>query len=449
MKFKIYLILLICPALVKAQKFTGAGIPTAVFQLRNLCVDTVNNKLYSVGLQALDGSSSSSKNTVWEYNGSSWLSLDTVEDITYCCAIYHDELYIGGGCKGVTYSNYLSKWNGTEWEHFGDSISSFIVNMKVINDELYFMGTFTHIGGIDANGIAKWDGTTWSAIYNCPYTNIFDCAFYNGDFYAGGNFDDPSGFVDLAVYKSGTWQQVGGADRLQGGICSLWSMEVYKGELYVGGNISKGEGNVGHGIQKWNGTVWSEVGTGLMDVNHTTMSWASAKKIMQYQNKLYASGTFYYAGDVFTRGLAVWDGNQWCSIDSSFNGYSSAFAFFNDTLYANCGDSAGGIYTNDLAKFNSYSSDSCSINFGISELTQETGISIYPNPNNGSFTIALEKPIHSAEVSVTNTVGQILFNKTYAFQKSVQVDIGQQPSGIYLVSVQSKENRFVTRLVIE
>jgi hypothetical protein len=451
MKYLILYIIFICFYQVKSQSFIDAGIPIKVFTLKNITIDTLNNKMYTVGLQALDGSGNAALNTVYNYDGYSWSTMDTLNDWANTSIIYNGELIVGAGFTdslGVS-QNYLSKWDGVKWVHFGDSINNRVTKMRIINNELYFTGPFTHIGNIDAKGVAKWDGTNWYNVYNCPFSWVTDCIMYNGDFYICGNFDSTAlGIVDLAVYKAGTWQKVGGADCPKGFLGSVGCMEVYKSELYIGGFISKVEGNVGHGIQKWNGISWSEVGTGLQDNNNATVGWVTTLAFMTYQNKLYVAGSYGYAGNIYANGLSTWDGNQWCSIDTTFIG-ANAIAVFNDTLFVNVGaaDTISGIYINQLAKFLDITADSCSIGFGVDEIGDEIGISIYPNPNNGSFQINLNKPTLGV-LEILNSIGQIVFTKVLTNETNIDISLPNLSQGIYFVSVQA-EDFFTTKKLIK
>jgi len=62
--------------------------------------------------------------------------------------------------------SYVGAWNGTAWTGLGEVASAHITAANISPDkELYVVGTFTSIGGLDyANGIAKWNGSSWSHI---------------------------------------------------------------------------------------------------------------------------------------------------------------------------------------------------------------------------------------------------------------------------------------------
>lgn len=66
-----------------------------------------------------------------------------------------------------------------------------------------------------------------------------------------------------------------------------------------------------------------------------------------------------------------------------------------------------------------------------SALDEINGVKIYPNPNNGSFTIALTE---STQVIVLNVLGEIVFNEQLPEGVS-NIDIEDKENGMYLVNV--------------
>lgn len=78
--------------------------------------------------------------------------------------------------------------------------------------------------------------------------------------------------------------------------------------------------------------------------------------------------------------------------------------------------------------------------------------SLYPNPNNGNFTVQFNSATASkVAIAVYDMSGRIIFNKTYdnsgMFSQNLQLDKVQ--SGIYLVSITDGANKIVKRIVIE
>lgn len=89
----------------------------------------------------------------------------------------------------------------------------------------------------------------------------------------------------------------------------------------------------------------------------------------------------------------------------------------------------------------------------IGELTNVDNLQIYPNPNNGQFTISFKavNAIKEANVIVTNMTGQQVYTESYSnissnFNKSV--NLGAQPSGVYFITLVADGQKSVNKLIV-
>jgi len=81
--------------------------------------------------------------------------------------------------------------------------------------------------------------------------------------------------------------------------------------------------------------------------------------------------------------------------------------------------------------------------------TDETPeIKIYPNPSTGRFTIEFIKDEYSAMIRVMNFQGSTLYQNQFINQRSIELDLSIQPSGMYLVMIQV-DGKVVTRKIIK
>ena len=83
---------------------------------------------------------------------------------------------------------------------------------------------------------------------------------------------------------------------------------------------------------------------------------------------------------------------------------------------------------------------------------QLSNFSVYPNPNNGNFTVQFNSSTsNDIKIGVHDMRGRVIFDKTYAnsgvFNQTIQVNNLQ--SGVYLVSVQDGDTKEVKRIIIE
>lgn len=147
--------------------------------------------------------------------------------------------------------------------------------------KVVFLGDFTRIGGIDANSIAVWDGSQWSTL--------------------GSGI---TGEVAYAV-NAATW------DRDQDGVAEL---------LVVGGYVSVG-GIPQNGLFAWDGTQWIEFGT--LDVHQSTrvLEFVCEQSDGSTESVLVVGGRFEHSNPQGIRGIGMWDGNEWSSMDRGTEGY--------------------------------------------------------------------------------------------------------------------------------
>ena len=69
---------------------------------------------------------------------------------------------------------------------------------------------------------------------------------------------------------------------------------------------------------------------------------------------------------------------------------------------------------------------------GINELSNQNGIKIYPNPNNGEFTVELLST-NNTYITITNVLGQII--KTQKAELTNKININAFDKGVYFISV--------------
>lgn len=80
-----------------------------------------------------------------------------------------------------------------------------------------------------------------------------------------------------------------------------------------------------------------------------------------------------------------------------------------------------------------------SVTVGISSIAKPGGFKIYPNPNNGNFTIEIENPAKDISIKVYDIIGNLIKTvETNPDKKSYSIDL-ETANGIYLVKVKSGE----------
>jgi len=82
----------------------------------------------------------------------------------------------------------------------------------------------------------------------------------------------------------------------------------------------------------------------------------------------------------------------------------------------------------------------------------ETSMFIYPNPNDGRFTISVEGQLsEQARIMVYNNVGKLVYNSrfTSSVNSKQQLNLSDLPTGLYFVNVLSESKMITRKIIIE
>ena len=129
-----------------------------------------------------------------------------------------------------------------------------------------------------------------------------------------------------------------------------------------------------------------------------------------------------------------------------------AFAAFN-------GEDVQGIWTlriEDVSNYDGGSVIGATLNLCGSLVTLSSNdfdsapsISVYPNPNDGNFTVGLIENGNDARIAVYSMTGQQVFaSDVKGFQREAQVSMATVAAGVYMVQVQQGDQRMTQRIVV-
>ncbi|MFZ4767299.1 MAG: DUF7453 family protein, partial [Roseimicrobium sp.] len=99
---------------------------------------------------------------------------------------------------------------------------------------------------------------------------------------------------NIAKWNGTSWSAMGTGE------LDIQTLTVFGGEVYYGG---------GSGLRKWNGSSWVAVGGTTFGI----------KSLASSADKLFACGEFTEAGGVPASGIAAWDGSAWTALGSGLN----------------------------------------------------------------------------------------------------------------------------------
>jgi len=386
-------------------------------------------------------------NCIAQWNGAVWDSVNqgmfgfSSHGImpVYSLQVYNGNLIAGGG-------NLLLQWNGVAWSALGPNPLFFyrkgsslsntsICTLNIYNGNLIVGGGFDSIPGSYVNNIVYWNGSTWNTLgsgltgigsFSYP-VSVNTLVVYNGNLYAAGHFDSAGGSParNIAMWNGTSWSAVGTG--INGGVSTL---SVYNSNLYAGGYFDSAGGRSVHNIAMWDGTNWSPVG-GVMSKNGYVAALTS------FEGDLYAGGVFDTIGGVSANLIAYWNGSNWHAIGQGLKGYNYKAVYsiygYNTAIYVGGSfDTAGGIPASNIAM--------CTNPTGINEISNSSSFNIYPNPNNGIFTLSVSHAelvsASQTTIEIYNVMGQRIYNATLKqVQGDNSIDISNQPAGIYLYRV--------------
>ena len=365
---------------------------------------------------------------------------------------YHDTLYITGeiSFSGNTALNGISWWDGNNWQPVigntgSNGMYGYGEKFEIYNDELYIMGSFDTIAGVVAHSIAKYDGTSWQPVHDLPIisqfsnsNHIYDMELYNGELYLGGTFVNSStNIYNLIKWDGSNWVFPGfGAY----GIADVSKLFIFQGELYVTGQWSEyyNANNIGHCIAKYNGSSWTAVGEGAFFYPNNL---GAIRSYAIKNNDLYLGGSFDFCNSITAYNFIKYDGNFWCSIDTTFqaSGCPVVMKFINDTLFVGgpLAANMGFCYCIDENYTDNCSADQTGFE---SQGNNNPLVNIYPNPvenklivnSMGSFELG------ELEYKIINVQGQLMKFGNITDENFI-IHISDIASGVYFIQIQYKE----------
>ncbi len=445
--------------------------------------------------------------------------------------LYNGRLYIGGSFDDITNPDDISKlavWNGTEWERVGTAVvgAGTIYYFQVYRDTLYIGGNYgINFNSINDGYLVKWNDT---AFYSCSTygsasfgTHPTGIAVYNDALYAGlySCFSVGGGqyVCSLGKYNGQTWANVydKNGNQFQSGVSSLLTdtinndlyiagisvfrydgesfhligtagsqvnghaMQMYHGDLYIGGMFSQVDGIPANHLAKWDGEQWSEPEGGVSN---------SIESMYVYKDELYVGGYFDSVGGYLPAyGVARYyepaaEDCHWFRPRIQTAGYQDTFYitqsqpyifidFVNNNAYAESwewdfGDGFNGSGSKDI-EHGYYQPGEYTVQVEVTQdgctkiaeklivIEDHTGgvankagtgaITVYPNPGSGLVVIKTNNGSAIGRIRISSTLGKQMY-KAEISNPEISIDISQWNAGTYLV--ECKEHG-VMKLVVE
>jgi len=374
-----------------------------------------------------------------KWNGSAWsgftLGIDSGSaggNYVRCLDTVNGNLYAGGlfSSMNLVSANNIAMWNGSNWTPLGIGTNGEVLSMAYYAGELYVGGKFTLAGGVPVNNIAKWNGSTWSAVGTgitnlSYYWGVLTLCVYNNELYAGGDFTSPGNYI--AKWNGSAWSALGtGMDD------AIYTLKVYNNELYIGGFFFNVNSSPCKFVARWNGS-WLAM---------TPNNNANVYCLEVINGNLYTAGT----GTTLTS-FQSWNGSSWTSIYTGIPGQPCSFISHGIFAIAKYGADIylGGSFwqiCNEPGNYIIYAPQ----NVGVNEITQQSSVTVYPNPSSGIFTVTSEKEITAIEIY--NMLGEKIY-KSEMRDVKYEIDLSAQAKGVYFIKIESGENVSTQKMAID
>ncbi|MEZ7930199.1 MAG: T9SS type A sorting domain-containing protein, partial [Flavobacteriales bacterium] len=88
---------------------------------------------------------------------------------------------------------------------------------------------------------------------------------------------------------------------------------------------------------------------------------------------------------------------------------------------------------------------------GVEEISFNDNFKVFPNPNNGVFTIMNEGNAQQSSVKLLDIQGRVVYDNQFYFTRNgrKQVEVNKLTSGVYILLLQSEGKLEQHRIVIE
>ena len=233
---------------------------------------------------------------------------------------------------------------------------------------LYAGGSYTSIGGVDANRIAKFNGQSWAPLgTGLSNAECYALGTYEGALYAAGYFDlagNVPGTAKLARWNGSEWESLGANLELFSN--QLWDLTTFDdgtgNALYISGNYTDIGGSGGNYFAKYDGKTFSPVGGSIGGAVPLIVFTAHVFDDGTGP-AIYIGGRFTEVGGVPASRIAKWDGTQWSALGSGVAGSGVSVSIMTMTTFDDGSGpalyvagqsftSAGGVPANRVAKWN-------------------------------------------------------------------------------------------------
>lgn len=316
------------------------------------------------------------------WNGTTWVPLgtSTADEVYSLARLNNGDIVAGGDYRqdGAGAFRGIARWNGTTWSAMGSGINGLVRSLAVLpDDDVVAIGPVGIENGVVIRYVTRWDGASWSTVGG-GFAHYLSAQLYtvvalpNGDVIAGGQFDRAGDVYvrGLARWNGSVWSALGtgiGEALFETSVSALDGSP--NGDVIAGGSFRTAGGRPASNIARWNGRTWFPLGSG---VNAEVFAVA-----VMPNGDVVAGGNFTSAGIVSANRIARWNGAAWSAIGAGFDGTVRALVVMpnGDLIAGGWFTTAGGSPARAVARWNG--SEWSSIGSGVTGVVN--ALAVLPN----------------------------------------------------------------------
>ncbi|MBA2611182.1 MAG: T9SS type A sorting domain-containing protein [Bacteroidetes bacterium] len=353
---------------------------------------------------------------------------------------YKNKLYVFGIDKYLYSFNYQTKI----WTQIPGKYDNLIRDFTIYNNDLIIVGDFKKVGNTVVKNIIKFNGTNYDTLPKPIFSGfIFTAEVYKNELYIGGNFDQFSPYTGIAKFNGTSWVKVSNNTALTGASQEVWDLVIYNNKLFITGNWAFTNGIFQPSLATWDGQNWGNIGT--MIFNGGIPAANSTFKI--YNNKLYVIGGFDSINNIKTANIAVWNDTIWCGVKMINNtglqiapieNYNNQWYIAgNQTMIADTVEITASMIPDTINGLGRYIGNNGKLERNcFDKPIIKPDFSIYPNPFSDKITIntSTTDPTTLKKITLINMLGQKVFYLEF-YQNNISIDLPQLLDGTYIAEL--------------
>ena len=134
------------------------------------------------------------------------------------------------------------------------------------------------------------------------------------------------------------------------------------------------------------------------------------------------------------------------SLNNATYAQPTATVSSNTTYTMTCTDKCGNVSTDQVVVYYTSTCARRTMSPEAAAMLEDGDVSVYPNPNNGSFTVDVHSTA-SKNVYVYDAMGKLVFSMDQTAENIIPVDLSTQPDGIYMIRVVTADSVVTEKII--